>query len=573
MSFILRIGSVVLVLSSLCGFSQPVVSSALNAASYIAPPPTGTTPNPAPIAQGSIFVVFGTGLSGGGLVQASSFPLQTSLNSTSIAVTSNGLASNAFMVYTLPTQLAAILPSNTATGPATLTVTSSGQTSKSINIVVTKAVPGIFTFNSQGFGPGIAQVAFSGTDIRLNNLTTPGTPNSVMILYGTGLGPISGADNTPPGAVSPGGTVTVTVGGKAATVLYAGRAPLFPGEDQINIQLPADVPLGCYTPAVVTVNGVPSNDFTLSTALATGSCVHPFGLSATAEAQLDAGGSVNIGVFAAVGGAAQGFVAEGTGGLFISGNANQVYNALSTILAFFHVTYYPAPTGGCVVYDELSVPSSASPIPQDFTSVGGTELQPAAFLTLTVPVGQPQNIIRAGGPGAGYLWVHLISPQDPAKLGPGTFTLSGGAGPDIAAFTATTSFPANLSWKNMLNLQGPPAAGGVTITWDGGPATGQPNVNIFGNSSVFNGADPSKNRGKSFSCIVDANAKQFVVPASITSQLPLPGAGEVAGGSLGMSIGGGTPFDATLTNGQKLDGSFFGFGEAYVNNGAAFAWK
>jgi hypothetical protein len=44
-------------------------------------------------------------------------------------------------------------------------------------------------------------------------------------------------------------------------------------------------------------------------------------------------------------------------------------------------------------------------------------------------------------------------------------------------------------------------------------------------------------------------------------------------GSLGISIGGGGQFNATLTGGQKLDGTFFGFGEAYVNNGSTFSWK
>jgi uncharacterized protein (TIGR03437 family) len=536
----------------------------LNAASYIAPPPTGTTPNPAPIAQGSIFVVFGTGLSSDGLVQASSFPLQTALNGTSIAVTSNGLASNAFMVYTLPTQLAAILPSNTATGPATLTVTSSGQTSKSINIVVTKAVPGIFTFNSQGFGPGIAQVAFSGTDIRLNNLTTPGTPNSVMILYGTGLGPISGADNTPPGAVSPGGTVTVTVGGKAATVLYAGRAPLFPGEDQINIQLPADVPLGCYTPAVVTVNGVPSNDFTLSTASATGSCVHPFGLTAVTEAALDAGGTANVGVFAAIRGAASGIVADGAGGLFESANESQLYTTYSQVLASFHVTSYPAPTGQCVLYDELSVPTGLT-IP-DFSTIGSTELKSQPFaLTLTAPDNTTTAILSTT---AGYIKVNLIGPASPAILGPGTFTLSGTAGPDIAAFKATTQFPDNLFWSNSGNLLSPPRSG-VTIQWAGG---GSGNLNIFGNATVFNPADPSQNRGKSFSCLIPANGgPTFAIPPALLGQLPVPqGASEIGAGSLGIAVGGGSQFNATLTSGKSLDGTIFGFGEAFVN---AVTWK
>ena len=91
-------------------------------------------------------------------------------------------------------------------------------------------------------------------------------------------------------------------------------------------------------------------------------------------------------------------------------------------------------------------------------------------------------------------------------------------------------------------------------------------MNIFGSASVFNNSDPSQNRGKSFSCIVSATSGQFAVPASITSRLPVAGTGETAEGSLGISIGGGSPFDATLTSGKALDGTFFGFGEAFVNS-------
>ena len=402
--------------------AQPVVNSAVNAASYLTPPnPSSTVTGIPPIAQGSIFVVFGTGMGPSALVQATSFPLNTTLSGTSISITSGGQTVSAYMVYTLAAQVAAILPSTTPTGSATLTVTYNNQTSKAFTINVTKAVPGIFTINSQGTGPGVAQVALSSTNIRLNNLTTPGTPGSVMILYGTGLGPISGPDNVAPGAVSTGGTVTVTIGGTAATVLYAGRAPQFPGEDQINIQLPANVPLGCYTPAVITVNGIPSNDFVLSTAKAgSTSCVHPFGLSQTAEATVDAGGSVNAGVFAAVRGAVPPITAEGAGGLFGTFNGSELYNAYTEILTNFHVVYYPVPagtTGSCVVYDELSGASSGANIPTDFTGIGGTELYPAPsspaldFLTLSGPNGVSQNITRAGsgGPGAGYLWVSIDS--------------------------------------------------------------------------------------------------------------------------------------------------------------------
>src|SRR5258708_6628595 len=205
-----------------------------------------------------------------------------------------------------------------------------------------------------------------------------------MIVYGTGLGPISGADNTPPGAVSTGGTVTVTVGGKAATVLYAGRAPQFPGEDQINIQLPSDIPLGCYTPAIVTGNGIPSNNFVLSTGSAVGSCVHPFGLSAAAEAALDAGGTANVGVFSAIRGAASGITADGAGGLFESANEVQLYTTYSQILASFRVVSYPTPAGACVVYDGLNIPTGLS-IP-DFGTIASTALTSHPLnLTLTPP--------------------------------------------------------------------------------------------------------------------------------------------------------------------------------------------
>ncbi len=365
----------------------------------------------------------------------------------------------------------------------------------------------------------------------------------------------------------------VTIGGASAAVQYAGRSPNYAGLDQVNIQLPSSLPLGCYTPAVVTVNGIPSNDFTLSTASATGSCVHPFGLNAQSEAAVDAGGTANVGVFAAIRGAVLSLNAEGAGGLFESANAAQLYATYATLLTNFHVEYYPVlgvpgiNIGTCVIYDELSGLSSGVSVPRDFTSIGSRELQPAASLTLSGPNNASQDISRAGSaPGSGYLWLNILTPL----LGPGTWTLSGAAGPDIAAFNAQTQFPANLTWTNMGSLTNP-QRGGTTISWTGGGTTAQPDVNIFGNSSVFNLTDPSQNRGKSFSCVVPASASPFAIPAAITQQLPVAGANEVAAGSLGISTGGGAQFNAALSNGTPLDGSFFGFGEAFVNQNVI--WK
>ena len=89
--------------------AQPVVrpgNGVLNSASYLSPglPASG-------IAQGSIFVVFGTGLGPSQIVQADKLPLPTKLAETSVTVTVGGTSKPAFLVYTLASQVAAILPS------------------------------------------------------------------------------------------------------------------------------------------------------------------------------------------------------------------------------------------------------------------------------------------------------------------------------------------------------------------------------------------------------------------------------------------------------------------------------
>jgi uncharacterized protein (TIGR03437 family) len=49
---------------------------------------------------------------------------------------------------------------------------------------------------------------------------------------------------------------TVTIGGIAAVVLYSGLVPGFPGEYQVNIQVPGGVANGDDTPVVITMAGL-----------------------------------------------------------------------------------------------------------------------------------------------------------------------------------------------------------------------------------------------------------------------------------------------------------------------------
>jgi uncharacterized protein (TIGR03437 family) len=573
-------------------FAQPVVNAAMNAASYFSPPKGDT-----PIAQGSIFTVFGTGLAGPDLQQAS-LPLGTSLpsaNGTSIVISSGGQNIDAYILYTLPTQVAAVLPSTAPVGSASLTLTYAGNTSSSLPIRITRTVPGIFTANSQGSGPAAALVALSSTGARRNSLTNPAAPGSVVSLFGTGLGPIAGADNVAPGAVTPEVTATATVGGKIATVLYAGRAPQFPGEDQINIQLPSDIPLGCYTPAVITVNGIPSNDFVLSTGQAgRGSCVHPMGLLPEAEAAIDADGTLNIGAFSGVLGTIGTLSQEGVAGFFANVGRDGLYATYAQLLSNFHASPYPVPTGECVVYDQLSASQPASVFLSIITVAGGHELKAANSLTLSglIPSGLTKNSqtvtqpVARSAAGDGYLWTNTIfGPATAAHLTQGSWSLiSDSSGADVNPFSASAQLPMTLTWGNITGLNSPSRTG-VTITWTGACATGGPTaqngclpnpvdyVNIFGNSSVFNATDPSRNRGKSFACNVPSQQGIFVIPSDVTGVLPVAGVDEQSRGALGIVYSNSAPFLAFLANGQRLDGGLFAFSEYMMNSGPAFAWK
>jgi uncharacterized protein (TIGR03437 family) len=562
--------SILVLIVTASGFAQPAISAVYNSASYAAAPldssskPIGSNN----ISQGSIIVIFGTGLGPATLVQAPTIPLDTTLpagNGTSVAVTSGGQTVSAFMVYTLASQVAAILPSNTPIGPATVTVTFNGQKSAAASINVVKTQFGIFTQNSQGNGPAVAQVFATSPTPTLMGLSTPAQPGQTLVLYGTGLGAISGADNTPPGAIQVGSNVTVNVAGTQIVAAYAGRSPNFPGLDQINFVLPANVSTGCYIPAEVTASGRPSNLFYLEIAGAgAAACTHPLGLTADVLKRLDTpGGKANIGVFQMLRAVVLGLPAEGTGGLFESVDANAAFQNFSQIVFSFGGYNYPIPAGSCAVLDTIDPPAGFN-VP-DLGHLGGTELRGADFVNLAGTNGNTATILRQtdanGNDIGGYLGVFF------STLGKGTWTLTGGAGKDVGAFTAKVDLPESLVFTNAGNLSTPGIANGLLITWTGGAATAQSLVTITGSSVVVNPTDPSKTRGKQFYCNALASDGRFQVPASVTSQLPSNAglaAGEVAFGNLGIYSGGGATFTAPLTSGAKFDGGFLAYGEAHT---------
>jgi len=552
----------------LAGYAQPSIKSIYNAASYAAAPldsssiPIGNNN----IAQGGIFVMFGTAMGPGTLLQAPTLPLPTTLpssNGTSISVTSSGKTVNAFILYTFASQVAAVLPSNTPIGAATVTLTYNGQASAPapVNVVATQF--GIFTQNSGGNGPAVAQVYASATTINLMGLTTPAQPGQTLVLYGTGLGAIGGADDNAPGAVSVGTNVTVNIAGISTPAVYAGRSPQFPGLDQINFVMPGNVATGCYIPAEITASGRPSNMFYLSIAPAGATaCTHPLGLSVDAMRRLDTpGGTISLGMFQMLSAVVLSLPAEGAGGLFETVDANSTFQTFSQINLAFGGYNYPVASGSCAVLDTLD-PAAGFSVP-NLTALGGKELKSADFLSLGGTNGNTATILRqmdaSGNDIGGYLSVFF------STLGKGTWTLSANAGKDMGAFSASTVLPDDLVWTNVGNFSNPPRTLDLTITWTGGAANAQSLVTILGSSVTINPADPSKSRGKQFFCNAPASAGKFVVPMSVVQQLPSSvglGAGEVNFAQLGIYAGGGSTFTAPLASGAKVDGGYLAFGEA-----------
>ena len=239
--------------ASVAAYAQtPVVSSGgvSNAANGLSP-----------VTPGSLVSIYGTNLASG-LAQADSIPLSTTLNN--VSVTFNGVAAPLLFVST--GQINAQLPWNVlssgTTGTANVVVTRNNQPSAPQSLSVGPFSPGIFAIGNiaVAINPDGSIAAPPGA---IPGITTKpakiGDPGGLVILC-TGLGAV---DSTPAnGAASldklrtATTTPTVMIGGKAATVVFAGLSPQFVGVNQINVAIPAGTQTGDAVPLQVSLGGV-----------------------------------------------------------------------------------------------------------------------------------------------------------------------------------------------------------------------------------------------------------------------------------------------------------------------------
>jgi uncharacterized protein (TIGR03437 family) len=134
------------------------------------------------------------------------------------------------------------------------------------DVVVASAQPGVYTQDQSGTG---AAVIVNGTTNTLITASNPAKAGDVVVIYCNGLGAVN--PPVPTGSPAPSAeplartvnTVTVTIGGKPATVQFAGLTPGYPDLYQINAVVPAGVASGNAT-VIVGVAGQTSPPTTLA---------------------------------------------------------------------------------------------------------------------------------------------------------------------------------------------------------------------------------------------------------------------------------------------------------------------
>jgi uncharacterized protein (TIGR03437 family) len=211
------------------------------------------------VSPGENIVIWGTSIGPSSLtygsLTAGGGALSTSAGYTRVLF--DGVA--APVVYASDKQTSVLVPYEVA-GRLTTSVVVEYQGVQSAPLVysVLPAVPGIYTQNYSGSGPG---AILNQDGVTGNGPGTPAAKGSVVSVYMTGEGQTSPAGAT--GAIAPVNVpvpwkqtplkATATVGGLPAVVQYYGSAPgEVSGVMQVNVQIPANAPTGPL-PIVITL--------------------------------------------------------------------------------------------------------------------------------------------------------------------------------------------------------------------------------------------------------------------------------------------------------------------------------
>jgi uncharacterized protein (TIGR03437 family) len=223
----------------------------------VAPPSISAVVNAAdgklPVAPGGLISVFGSQMAPVNLATRE-IPLPTALADSCLTV--NGVPVPVLFVSS--GQINGQLPFN-VDGNAQMTLRTPGGISDNFNFSILPAAPSIFRTGQAGPESGLATI----TRADNGQFITPTNPvhfNDSIVIWATGLGRTNPPIDTGMAAPSDplAGAViatTVTLGGTALRVDYAGLVPGSVGLYQINATVPNNVPQGLDIPLVISQGG------------------------------------------------------------------------------------------------------------------------------------------------------------------------------------------------------------------------------------------------------------------------------------------------------------------------------
>ena len=503
-------------------FAQPTVTGAFNAASYVAPGLPG-----AGLAQGAMIAIFGRDLGPAAIVNANRFPLPTALGGTSARITAGGQSRDLILVYSLATQVGAIIPSDTPPGAGQITVTYNGQTSPALSVQIVASQFGIFAINQAGRGPAVAQNVNAEADRPVNTILNSAKPNQTMILWGTGLGAIQSSDAAAPPVGDVNQPIEVLVAGRRANVLYKGRSGCCAGIDQIVFEVPAGVQ-GCSVPLAVKNGNSVSNYTSIAVSPAGGACSDPFGYTSSELSAAAAAGTFNIGAIAlsktvtkiTVAGVPRGRGCETGSAAFVSIDRGGMIGSPGANGAAVSV-------GACTLFTlgDEDVPASG-PV------AGARILDAGAAINVNGPKGTRQLTKASDHAFYSSLFTTPAGYTAP-YLEPGDYIIDNGSGgADIGGFRANLTIPGNFTWSNEESIASVDRAAGVNITWSGADANSFVVVSGFSRRMDLNAV-------AMFSCLERGDAGRMTVPSAVL--LGMPASGRLQGmptGQLAVGITG-----------------------------------
>jgi uncharacterized protein (TIGR03437 family) len=224
-----------------------------------------------PIAPGAFFSIFGSSLSDNIGDWSGAFTGQnapTTLNGTRVLINNTP----AFLSFTSPGQLNAIVPDTITPGNVSIVVENNGVRSTAVTAQARALNPAFFTYDQRNrrfiaalAADNSAYIApadlFGGSTI--NGLAVrPARPGDFVIAYGMGLGPTT--PNVPAGTIPAprdggypiAGTSTLRFGQRPISSLYTGLSN-FAGVYIVGFQVPGDLIPGDYELQII-VNGISS---------------------------------------------------------------------------------------------------------------------------------------------------------------------------------------------------------------------------------------------------------------------------------------------------------------------------